>query len=264
MSAAPRASVTDDPWSHLAGLTPARIALGHAGCGLPTREVLKFALAHAQARDAVHTPFAVDRLKPAIRGLGFETLTVASAAASRDIYLRRPDLGRRLKPDSRAMLEARTASAVDLALVIADGLSAAAVHAQAVPLLAAFRPLMEQAGWRAAPVVIACEARVALGDEIGALMRARAVVLLVGERPGLSSPDSLGIYLTFAPRVGRTDAERNCLSNIREQGLAHKVAAVKLAWLIREAFRRQVTGIDLKDDSDRALVQAGAASIDGA
>jgi ethanolamine ammonia-lyase small subunit len=261
MSATPPASVVDDPWSYLARLTPARIALGRAGCALPTREVLKFALAHARARDAVRTRFDVDRIEAAIRGLGFQTLIVTSAAASREIYLRRPDLGRRLSPQSRAMLEARAASAVDLALVVADGLSSAAVHAQAVPLITAFRPLIAQAGWHPAPVVMAREGRVALGDEIGALLNARAVVMLVGERPGLSSPDSLGVYLTFAPKIGRTDAERNCLSNIRDEGLAPQNAAVKLTWLLREAFRRQLTGVALKDDSDRALAAAAAGSI---
>jgi ethanolamine ammonia-lyase small subunit len=258
MSTKPAASVIDDPWSHLARLTPARIALGHTGCALPTREVLEFALAHARARDAVHTRFDVERMQAAIRAAGFETLTVVSAAASRAIYLRRPDLGRRLSSASRAMLEARTGPEVDLVLVVADGLSAAAVHAQAVPLLAALRPLIAQVGWRAAPIVLACEARVALGDEIGALLKARAVAVLVGERPGLSSPDSLGVYLTFAPKVGRTDAERNCVSNIRQEGLAPEAAAVKVAWLLCEALRRQLTGIALKDDSDRILAPPAA------
>jgi ethanolamine ammonia-lyase small subunit len=255
------ASVVDDPWSYLARLTPARIALGHAGCALPTREVLKFALAHARARDAVHTRFDVEGVEAAIRAVGFETLTVVSAAASREIYLRRPDLGRRLSPASRTMLEARTAAEVELAFVVADGLSATAVHAQAVPLIAALRPLIAQAGWRAAPVVLAREARVALGDEIGALLKARAVVVLVGERPGLSSPNSLGVYLTFAPQIGRTDAERNCLSNIRQEGLAPQSAALKVIWLLREAFRRQLTGIALKDDSDRALAPVGTVPL---
>jgi ethanolamine ammonia-lyase small subunit len=261
MSATPATFVVDDPWSSLARLTPARIALGHAGGALPTREVLKFALAHARARDAVHTRFDIERIETAIRAVGFETLTVASAAASREIYLRRPDLGRRLSPASRAMLEARTGPNVDLVLVVADGLSAAAVHAQAVPLITAVRPLIAQADWHAAPVVLAREARVALGDEIGALVKARAVALLVGERPGLSSPDSLGVYLTFAPKIGRTDAERNCLSNIRPEGLAPQAAAVKLIWLLREAFRRQLTGIALKDDSDQALAPAATGTI---
>ena len=262
MNTTPAASVIDDPWSHLARLTPARIALGHTGCALPTREVLKFALAHARARDAVHTRFDVERIEAAIRAAGFEALTVVSAAASREIYLRRPDLGRRLSSASRTMLEARTGPDVDLVLVVADGLSAAAVHAQAVPLIAALRPQIAQAGWRAAPIVLAREARVALGDEIGALLKARAVAVLVGERPGLSSPDSLGVYLTFAPKIGRTDAERNCVSNIRQEGLAPEAAAVRVTWLLREAFRRQLTGVALKDDSDRILAPPATGTVE--
>src|SRR5262249_49912656 len=148
-----------------------------------------------------------------------------------------------------------------LAFVVADGLSAAAVHAQAVPLIAALRPLIAEAGWRAAPIVLAREARVALGDEIGALLKARAVAVLVGERPGLSSPDSLGVYLTFAPKIGRTDAERNCLSNIREEGLAPEAAVLKIIWLLREAFRRQLTGIALKDDGDRMLAPPATGTV---
>ena len=161
------------------------------------------------------------------------------------------------------MLEARTGPEVDLVLVVADGLSAAAVHAQAVSLIAALRPLIAQAGWRAAPIVLACEARVALGDEIGALFKARAVAVLVGERPGLSSPDSLGVYLTFAPKIGRTDAERNCVSNIRQEGLAPEAAAVKVTWLLREALRRQLSGIALKDESDRTLAPPATGTVQG-
>ena len=142
---------------------------------------------------------------------------------------------------------------MDLALVVADGLSSAAVHAQAVPFLAALKPWIAAEGWRLAPVVVARQARVALGDEAGALLKARAVVVLVGERPGLSSPDSLGLYLTFDPKPGRSDAERNCISNVREEGLPHAAAAFKLAWLVKEAFRRGLTGVDLKDESDLLL-----------
>lgn len=246
-------AVVEDAWRALAALTPARIALGRAGSGLPTREVLRFALAHAQARDAVHAPFDADKLDGEVRGLGFDTLKVASAAPARDAYLRRPDLGRTLSGESRAMLEARTSRPVDLCLVVADGLSSTAIHAQAVPFLAAFQPFIAKAGWSLAPVVIATEARVALGDDVGALLEARAVVVLIGERPGLSSPDSLGLYLTFAPAVGRSDAERNCISNVRGGGLAFDVAAFKLAWLVREAFSRKLTGVGLKDESDALL-----------
>ncbi len=251
-------------WQRLAALTPARIALGRAGAGLPTREVLRFGLAHAQARDAVHTPLDLDGVLAGIRALGFETLAVASAAPDRATYLRRPDLGRRLDEASVAALAAAAGDPVDLALVVADGLSARAVHEGAVPLLEAVKPALTGSGWRLAPVVVATQGRVALGDAVGALLKARAVAVLIGERPGLSSPDSLGIYLTFDPRPGRTDAERNCLSNVRAAGLRPDLAAFKLHWLIDQALTRRLTGVALKDESDRLLAgpQARAAVPD--
>lgn len=247
-------AVIEDSWRRLAGVTPARIALGRAGTGLPTREVLRFALAHAQARDAVHLPFDSARVAADIAALGFETLELASAAPARDAYLRRPDLGRRLSDESRARLSARAAAPVDLALVVADGLSSTAIHAQAVPFLSAFKARIAEAGWSVGPVCIASQARVALGDEVGELLKASACVVLIGERPGLSSPDSLGLYLTFAPRAGRSDAERNCISNVRGEGLSHDHAAFKLAWLLKEALARRLTGVTLKDESDLLLV----------
>lgn len=245
--------IARDPWSKLARHTPARIALGRTGASLPTAEVLRFALAHAQARDAVHTPFDPARVEEEVRGLGFSTLRAESAAQARDVYLRRPDLGRRLSDESRARLAQAAGEPVDLALVVADGLSSAAVHAHTLPFLAALKARITDAGWTTAPVVIASQARVALGDEVGHQLKARAVVLLVGERPGLSSPDSLGLYLTFNPKPGRSDAERNCISNVRPEGLAYDLAAFKLAWHIREALARQVTGVELKDESDLLL-----------
>ncbi len=246
---------TRDPWADLARLTPARIALGRTGASLPTREVLAFALAHGRARDAVHAPLDTGRLDAGIRTLGFATVQVASAAATREIYLRRPDLGRTLAPEGRAALVSAASGPADLALVVADGLSATAVHAQAIALIAAFRPWIAKQGWSTAPVVIATQARVALGDEVGALLQVRVCAMLIGERPGLSSPDSLGIYLTAGPRVGRTDAERNCISNVRAEGLSPEVAAFKLAFLMRAALARGVTGVALKDESDTLLVE---------
>ncbi|MEP9353644.1 ethanolamine ammonia-lyase subunit EutC [Xanthobacter sp. KR7-65] len=242
-----------DPWLKFARYTPARIALGRTGASLPTQEVLRFSLAHAQARDAVHTPFDADGVEAQLKALGFETLQVASAATARDVYLRRPDLGRCLSQESSAALDAAAGEPADLAIVVADGLSSAAVHAHAALFLAALKPWIAEQGWTLAPVAVASQARVALGDEVGERLKARACVLLVGERPGLSSPDSLGLYLTFAPRVGRSDAERNCISNVRPQGLAYDLAAFKLAWHIREAFARRLTGVDLKDESDLLL-----------
>jgi ethanolamine ammonia-lyase small subunit len=250
---------TADPWAALARRTPARIALGRAGASLPTREVLSFALAHARARDAVHAALDVDDLQQRLADMQLQAVTVASEAAGgeRSLYLRRPDYGRRLSAESHQRLAAYTATPakadLHLALMIGDGLSAAAVKAHAVPLIAAFLPHAAALGLSLSPVVIATGARVALGDEVGALLKARAVAVLIGERPGLSSPDSLGVYLTHAPKPGRSDAERNCISNIRTEGLAYDLAAFKLAWLVREALRRALTGVDLKDESDAAL-----------
>ncbi|SFL61136.1 ethanolamine ammonia-lyase subunit EutC [Methylobacterium pseudosasicola] len=245
-------------WARLAGLTPARIGLGRAGSGLPTREVLRFGLDHAQARDAVHAPMDAEALASAIAELGLATIPVASQAPDRATYLRRPDLGRRLDPEDFLGLQA-AAESTDLALVVADGLSARAVHENAAPLLKAFAPLAEQSGWRLAPVVIASQARVALGDAIGDALKARAVAVLIGERPGLSSPDSLGIYLTLDPKIGRSDAERNCISNVRTAGLTHAKAAFKLHWLLARALTLGLSGVTLKDESDRAL-ESGAAA----
>lgn len=240
-----------DPWRHLAARTPARIALGRAGPALPTAAVLRFALAHAQARDTIRNPLDLDRVEHDLQALGLRTLRVASAASGRDVYLRRPDLGRRLAAPSRTLLEHRDGPACELALVVADGLSSAAVHEQAAPVIAALGPFLVARGFAHAPAVIATQARVALGDEIGELLGARIVAVLLGERPGLSSPASLGIYVTFAPRIGRSDAERNCISNIRTGGLAPQEAARQLAWLIDQALARQLTGIALKDESER-------------
>lgn len=262
MAEPPERAPPRDPWTHLAALTPARIALGRAGPGLPTREVLGFALAHAQARDAVHTPFAADEVAREIEALGLAPLLVESAAPDRATYLRRPDLGRRLSDRARGQLAGLKTAPCDLALVIADGLSSAAVHAHAAPLIAALRPRIE--GLSIGPVAIARQGRVALGDEIGEALGARLVAVLIGERPGLSAPDSLGVYLTFAPRVGLTDAARNCISNIRAEGLSYDEAAFKLAWLIAEARRLSLTGVALKDESDLArLPPAGGGALPG-
>lgn len=251
--------VTPDAWSALRRLTPARIALGRAGTALPTTEVLAFGLAHARARDAVLRPLDVDALVAALASDGRTTLRAASAAPDRATYLVRPDLGRRLDTASAARLGAAGASAgsVDLACVVADGLSAIAVARHAPPLLAAL-VLRLPAAWTLAPIVVATQARVALGDEIGALLRARLVIVLIGERPGLSAPDSLGVYLTWAPAVGRTDAERNCVSNVRPAGLPYERAAHTVAWLAREACRFERSGVELKDASDGARLDDAA------
>lgn len=241
--------MSDDAWTQLRRLTPARIALGRAGPALPTREVLAFALDHARARDAVHLPFDAAATAAQIESLGLATLTVASAAPDRATYLRRPDLGRRLAPGERDRLAASATRGADVAIVVADGLSSAAVHAHAAELIAVLAPRLAEASLRLADVVLAHQARVALGDAIGEGLAVRIVVLLVGERPGLSSPDSLGAYITFGPRTGRTDAERNCVSNIRPAGLSYDDAAFRIAWLTGAALKLGATGVALKDDS---------------
>ncbi|PZR93026.1 MAG: ethanolamine ammonia-lyase [Stutzerimonas stutzeri] len=245
------------PLAELTRLTPARIALGRSGASLPTRELLRFGMAHAQARDAVHAPFDAEGVAGRLTQLGPAVIRADSAARSRDEYLRRPDLGRTLSSGSREALTARRGD-FDLAIIVADGLSSTAVHQNAFPLVALLLPMLARQGLRFAPLVVAREARVALGDEVGEALGARAVAMLIGERPGLSSPDSLGAYLTFGPRAGLTDANRNCISKIRPEGLAYEQAAFKLSWLIAEAFRRSLTGVGLKDESDFAL-EAGTA-----
>nr|WP_061123326.1 ethanolamine ammonia-lyase subunit EutC [Caballeronia catudaia] len=233
-----------DPWTMLRRFTNARIALGRAGSSLPTAPLLAFELAHAQARDAVHQPLDTAALDASLRAAGFDTLAVQSAAPDRDRYLRRPDLGRLLTDESAQRLAAH-ACAPELVFVAADGLSAFAAQRHVVPLLTRVRTQLE--GWNIAPVVIATQARVALGDRIGELLRATIVVVMIGERPGLSSPDSLGLYVTYAPRAGRHDAERNCISNVRPEGLDYGAAAFKLLWILNEARRLKLTGVGLKD-----------------
>lgn len=251
--------VTLDPWGALRAHTPARIALGRAGASLPTGEVLRFGHAHALARDAVHLALDVQALAQAFEMDGFETQQVASAAPDRATYLLRPDLGRRLDERSMAVLQALDAPACDLLLVTADGLSSLAVQRHALPLAHEIRAQAPE-GWRIGPVVIATQARVALGDDIGSVLRPQLVAMLIGERPGLSSPDSLGIYLTWAPQRGRTDAQRNCISNVRPEGLGYAAAARKLWWLCTEARRLQATGVALKDMSDAPPLTAASGS----
>lgn len=233
----------------LKALTPARVALGRVGAGLPTRALLDFTLDHARARDAVHAPFDAEMLASDLAGLGLAPIVVASRVADRSDYLRRPDLGRLLDASSEAQLAERRQPPCDVVLVIGDGLSPAAVNAHASGLVRRLLPRLEEAKIDLGPAVVASGARVALGDRIGALLNARMVVLLIGERPGLTAPHSLGAYLTFAPRARLTDAERNCVSNIHAAGLSYDEAAFKIAWLVRAGLARGVTGLALKDDS---------------
>lgn len=220
----------------LRAFTNARVALGRSGHSLPTAELLRFQLDHARARDAVHQALDPRNLPPHV--------LLRSAAPDRATYLRRPDLGRRLSAESAALL---APGDYDAALVVADGLSAPAVERHAPPLLDALLPKLE--GWRLPPLHVVLQGRVAIGDEIGQRLGASLVVLLIGERPGLTSPDSLGLYLTWAPRPGRTDAERNCISNVRPEGLDYALAAHKLHFLMQEARARRLSGVALKEDA---------------
>jgi len=252
----------------LGALTSARVALDRTGSSITTRHALEFLLAHAQARDAVHAVLAIPSLLHALQRRNLTALAVRSAAANRTEYLRRPDLGRNLATNPGApsfpassdrvgySRDARTASPppdpATLSIILADGLSALAIERHALPLLDALLPLLDNT-WQLTPIVIAEQARVALGDQIGEALRADATIMLIGERPGLSSPDSLGAYITWSPRPGRTDAERNCVSNIRTEGLDYASAARKITWYITEGRRLGLTGVSLRG-SDTALL----------
>jgi len=245
--------VTANPWEVLRRFTDARIALGRAGVSLPTGELLAFQLDHARARDAVHLPLDDAALERQLEAAGFSVLRLHSAAADRQTYLQRPDCGRRLNETSRAKLTAwwqgTDRPRHDLAIVVADGLSAQSVEYNALPLLKALAGRLAPEEWSLAPICIVQQGRVAVGDEVGWLLGADAVVVLIGERPGLSSPNSLGVYMTWAPQVGLTDASRNCISNVRPAGLGYDQASCRLHYLLSEASRRKLSGVELKDDT---------------
>jgi ethanolamine ammonia-lyase small subunit len=281
-----------DPWSHLRPTTPARIALGRAGGSLPTAQWLDFAKDHALARDAVHASFDTAQLTAELRPLletaatpstpaatagdslpsdpatrvaaglraDAQILHLATRATNRREYLLRPDWGRQLDAASAQQLVG-VPSGYDLALIVSDGLSAFAAHRQIVPLLTHLLPLLRETGWKLAPLLIVPFARVAVQDDIGERLRARAALILLGERPGLLSPDSLGAYLVWGPRRGRTDADRNCVSNIRPEGLPHAIAARTLARLLNEARRGEFSGVLLKDEGDPAVLEAPPAAL---
>jgi len=236
--------------TRLRDLTPARVGLAITGISQQTGDLLSFQSAHARARDAVHAKLDAYTLTAEIKAVtGNPVLTLRSKAADRATYLQRPDLGRELSEESRRLLAASSGNHCDLAIVVADGLSALAVHRHVVPLLQILVPTL--ASYALAPVCIVEQGRVAIGDAIGEALDASLAIVLIGERPGLSSPDSLGAYITWNPRIGRKDAERNCISNIRGEGLTYAEAAKQLAFYINEASRRKITGIALKEDANR-------------
>ncbi|MDB5326758.1 MAG: ethanolamine ammonia-lyase [Phycisphaerales bacterium] len=243
-----------DPWQALTGRTSARIALGRAGGSLPTAELLRFALDHAEARDAVHAPLDAESMIAGLKAIGGEVLSVLSRAAGHTEYLRYPDHGRQLHEDSSRLLKdcaGQAEAPPDIVVILADGLSATAVHQNGVALV---RELLSRLGrYRVGPLVLATRARVALQDDIGHALEARCAVILLGERPGLGTADSLGAYLVFNPGPGKSDADRNCVSNIRPAGLPLPVAADTIAYLIDAALSRSLSGVHLKDDRPKRL-----------
>jgi len=238
----------DAAWSALRAFTAARIGLPRSGASLATGPLLELRLAHARARDAVHHPLDPVGLAAALRELGLPVLAVASAAPDRRVYLMRPDLGRRLAPEAQAALAVH-AGGFDVAFVVADGLSAQAVESHARPALEAALSSLRAEGWRIAPLVVVSQGRVAVGDAVAAALGADCVAVLIGERPGLSSPDSMGAYLTFRPGPGTTDADRNCISNIQPKGFGPAEAGSKIAFMLREMRARGLSGVKLKDKS---------------
>lgn len=238
---------TPDPWRSLSRYTQAHVGLGRVGSSLPTAPMLAFSMAHARTRCAIYTPFQADIMALELKNAGFASLQVRSQAKNRTEYIHRPDLGRRLAPDCLRELQPQLYSAKRLSIVVADGLSSLAPTMHALPLLKILKPQLIE--WDLDDIVLATQARVALGDEIGSIRGANVVVILIGERPGLTATDSLGAYLTYKPHIGCSDAERNCVSNIRPMGLSYEQAAYRLVYLLREARVLGATGIRLKDDS---------------
>ncbi|MDB5024695.1 MAG: ethanolamine ammonia-lyase subunit EutC [Mucilaginibacter sp.] len=239
----------DDPFGLLKEFTAARIGIGRTGTSIPLKQSLAFKLAHAHARDAVYSELDIDRLSVELKQFDLPVLQLHSQAAYREQYLQRPDLGRQLNDECTAQLNDHIASGVDIVMIIADGLSADAVNSNAVSLLKILIPQLQSAGLKLAPVCLVKQGRVAIADDVGMHLNARLSLMLIGERPGLSSADSMGAYLTFNPRPGLTDESRNCISNIRPQGLLFKPAAKKIFYLVQEAFRRKLSGVGLKDNA---------------
>lgn len=239
--------VESDPWADLKAFTAARIALGKTGVSVPLKEAQAFKMAHAEARDAVFSQLDEDDLIDSLKGLQLPRLTLHSLATDRNLYLQRPDLGRRLDDLSVKILKEQKGTGYDICICIADGLSSLAVQNNVQPLLEILVPALQNSGYTIAPLAIIRQGRVAVADEIGVLLKSRLSIILIGERPGLTSADSLGAYLTFQPRSGLTDESRNCISNIRPDGLTYNRAASKIQHLVTEAFRLQLTGVQLKD-----------------
>lgn len=246
-------SFIPDAWQSLKAFTNARIALGRTGVATPLKEILDFRMCHAHARDAVYSILQIEELSEALQPFQIPIITVSSKAHERAIYLQRPDLGRKLNDASANNLKNETSHSADVAIIIADGLSATAINEHAVHVVKKLIPLLKQSVLTITPLVIAEQARVAIGDEIGSILQAKLSVILIGERPGLSSPHSMGAYITYQPVPGKTDESRNCISNIRPEGLGYGLAAEKIAKLIKRALQLKLSGIQLKDEEQNLL-----------
>ncbi|MFP5041013.1 ethanolamine ammonia-lyase subunit EutC [Parasediminibacterium sp. JCM 36343] len=241
--------IQEDPWTKLQSFTQARIALGRAGVSIPLQENLQFRLAHAHARDAVYSGLALDNLATSLQALRLPVLQLHCQCANRQVYLQGPDLGRRLNAASNELLKQLSPTNPDIAIVLADGLSATAINENALPLLQILIPVLKSQYFSVAPICIVEQARVAIADEIGSLLQAKLSIIFIGERPGLSSPNSMGAYITYNPSVGLTDESRNCISNIRPEGLPYQFAAEKILYLIKQSLRLKLSGVGLKDES---------------
>jgi len=242
-----KGSISDDSLNPLKEFTAARIGIGRSGTSIPTKQSLAFKLAHAHARDAVYSRLDIDALSADIKQFDLPVILLHSKAGNRAEYLQRPDLGRKLKKSSANQLK-EYAGDYDVSIILADGLSAAAINENVIGLLDHLIPLFTAAKLKLAPICFIEQGRVAVSDKIAHLLNAELSIILIGERPGLSSADSIGAYMTYEPKPGLTDESRNCISNIRPQGLAFKPAAEKLFYLVQEAFRMKLSGVGLKDN----------------
>ena len=242
--------IKKDSWQHLKNHTPARIAIGRVGQSIPTQEVLNFGLSHALAKDAIYTELDVDSIASKLTEKGYSSVELKSLADSKKDYLMNPNLGRRLNEKSKKLLHGQSMKENSIALIFADGLSATAIHNHAIHLLLELDLYFkEHSIFSLSPILLSRYSRVALGDEIGEKLNCIASLIFIGERPGLSSPDSLGVYITWLPKVGRLESERNCISNIRQEGLSYKLAAYKIFWILQRAKQLNATGVVLKDES---------------
>ncbi|WP_158997914.1 ethanolamine ammonia-lyase subunit EutC [Pigmentibacter ruber] len=247
--------IKKDSWQHLKNHTPARIALGRVGQSIPTQEILNFGLSHALAKDAIYTELNINFISEQLNEKGVSSLVLKSMAESKKDYLMNPNLGRRLNDKSKKLLQEQPWHENSIALIFADGLSATAVHNHAIPLFLELNFLLkDDSRFNLSPVLLAKHARVALSDEVGEKLNCIASLIFIGERPGLSSPDSLGVYITWNPKIGRLESERNCISNIRHEGLSYKLAAYKIFWILQKAKELNATGVILKDESPSHLV----------